>query len=154
MLRVLEEHGVAYVLIGGLAATLHGSPYVTTDVDVTPSRDPENLKCLASALAALDARVRAPSEPQGLPADLSAPSLAGGDILNLTTIYGDLDLTFVPTGTGGYEDLRRKALEIEVHGTMVVVAHLADVIRSKEAAGHERDRLTLPTLRRLLERLD
>ena len=78
--------------------------------------------------------------------------LEGVSILNLTTRFGDLDLTFEPAGTHGYEDLCRDAIEIRVRGTRIVVAALADVIRSKEAAGREKDRLTLPTLRRLLAR--
>ena len=78
--------------------------------------------------------------------------LAQSALLNLTTRFGDLGLCFEPAGTRGYDDLRRHALEIEIRETRVVIASLADVIRSKEAAGREKDRLQLPTLRRLLER--
>jgi hypothetical protein len=152
MLRTLARHKVAYVLIGGLAASLHGSPHVTTDVDITPDRARENLERLAAALVELDARIRTEGEPGGLPFDRSAQMLARSSILNLTTRHGDLDLTFEPAGTAGYDDLRRSAVEIRIRRTRVVVASLADVIRSKEAAGREKDRLTLPTLRRLLER--
>jgi len=60
MLRILTDHGVQYVLIGGLAATLHGSPLRTGDVDICPSRSPENLTRLAAALRAMDARIRSP----------------------------------------------------------------------------------------------
>lgn len=74
------------------------------------------------------------------------------DLLNLTTRFGDLDLAFEPHGTRGYEDLRRRAKELEIRGVTVVVADLSDVIRSKEAAGREKDRLTLPTLRRIQAR--
>jgi hypothetical protein len=153
MLRVLQKHRVDYVLIGGLAASLHGSPHVTTDVDITPSRDAANLERLAAALVELDARIRAEGEPAGLPFDRSPRLLAGMAMLNLTTRHGDLDIAFEPAGTRGYEDLRRNALEIRIRRTRVVLAALADVIRSKEAAGREKDRLTLPTLRRLLDRL-
>lgn len=154
ILRVLEAHGVEYVLIGGLAATLYGSPHVTTDVDITPEGTRDNLERLAMALEDLDARVRAPGEPDGLPFDRSAEMLARVSLLNLTTRAGDLDLAFEPHGTGGYPDLVRTAVEIQVHGVSVRVAALSDVIRSKEAAGREKDRLTLPTLRRLQERLE
>lgn len=153
MLRVLEENGVRYVLIGGLAATLHGSPYVTTDVDITPERTPDNLAALAGALVQLEANVRTEGEPGGLPFDRSPELLSRVEILDLTTKHGDLDLTFQPAGTHGYQDLRRRAIRVAIRGTEVVVAALADVIRSKEAANREKDRLTLPTLRRLLERL-
>lgn len=54
----LHRHGVRYVLIGGLAAVLHGSPLPTVDVDICPASDPENLGRLASALADLAARIR------------------------------------------------------------------------------------------------
>jgi hypothetical protein len=154
ILRVLAQHDVAYVLIGGLAASLHGSPHVTTDVDITPDVAPRNLARLAEALDEMDARIRVEGEPDGVMFDRSAKMLAQISILNLTTRYGALGLALVPAGTRGYADLRRRAVEITVHDTCVVVAALADVIRSKEAAGREKDRLTLPTLRRLLERLE
>ncbi len=154
VLRTLEAHEVRYVLVGGLAATLYGSPHVTTDIDITPDREPDNLIALAAALDELQARIRSEGVPEGLAFDRSAATLARVEILNLATRYGDLDITFVPAGTQGYDDLRRRAVEIEIRDVRVPVAALADVIRSKEAAGREKDRLTLPTLRRLLERLE
>lgn len=154
ILRVLDEHDVRYVLIGGLAATLHGSPHVTTDVDIAPDPAPDNLERLAAVLRELDARIRVEGEPGGVPFDRSREFLERASLLNLTTRFGDLDLAFEPSGTDGYEDLRRRAIEIDIRGTRVVLGHLADVIRSKEASGREKDRLTLPTLRRLLERLE
>ena len=66
------------------------------------------------------------------------------------TRAGDLDVSFVPSGTQGYADLRRDAVTIVVHGVSVPVASLADVVRSKEAAGRDKDRLALPMSRRLL----
>ena len=151
---MLQARGVRYVLIGGLAATLYGSPHVTTDVDITPEKGPANLRRLAEALDDLDARVRTEGEPDGLPFDRFPEMLARVSVLNLTTRAGDLDLTFEPAGTQGYGDLERRAVHIEIRGIHVPVAALADVIRSKEAANRDKDRLTLPTLRRLLERLE
>ena len=61
---------------------------------------------------------------------------------------------FIPAGTGGYDDLRRAALELEVGtGTPLLVAHIADVIRMKEASAQEKDKIQLPALRRTLELL-
>lgn len=154
ILRVLAEHRVAYVLVGGVAATLYGSPHVTTDVDITPSTERSNLRSLAAALDDLDARIRTESEPEGLPFDRSPAMLNRASLLNLVTRFGDLDLAFEPSGTRGYDDLKRDAITVEIHGIKVPVASLADVIRSKEAAGREKDRLQLPALRQLLERLE
>ncbi|MGH8973798.1 MAG: hypothetical protein ACRD0C_11420 [Acidimicrobiia bacterium] len=152
LLAVLAEHDVDYVVIGGLAATLHGSAHVTFDLDITPQRSAGNLARLAAALAELDARLRVDREPAGVAFNPSADFLARGETLNLTTRHGDLDISFVPSGTQGYPDLRRDAVGITVHGIDIVVAALADIVRSKEAAGREKDRLVLPELRALLSR--
>jgi hypothetical protein len=151
ILEVLARHGVRYVLIGGYAGVIHGSPYLTTDVDVVPDAEPENLERLSSALAELDARVWTPSEPNGVPFDHDAASLAAVRIWNLVTDFGRLDISFEPSGTSGYRDVARDAVHLEILGIGVDVASLADVIRSKEAADREKDRLVLPVLRRLLE---
>jgi predicted nucleotidyltransferase len=148
----LERHGVRFVVIGGVAAILHGASHVTTDVDIVPEEGRDNLARLSAALKELNARIRVAGEPEGIPFDHSAESLARVRIWNLVTDRGNLDLTFVPSGTRGYDDLVRDAELMIVRGVDVPVASLADVIRSKEAAGRERDRLVLPTLRRLLER--
>ena len=154
MLRVLVEHEVEFVLIGGLAATLYGSPHVTTDVDISPSSASANLERLTAALAVLEARIRVEGVPEGLAFDPAPSLLSRVSILNLTTRFGDLDLTFEPSGTGGYGDLIKAAISLDIGDVQLLVASLDDVIRSKEAAGREKDRLTLPTLRRLKERLD
>jgi len=147
----LERHRVRYVLIGGLAASFHGSPLVTNDVDITPERTRDNLERLSEALKDLDARIRTDAVREGLAFDHNGESLDASDIWNLTTSAGDLDITFVPAGTGGYPDLSGGAVELEVQGLAIPVASLADVVRSKEAAGREKDARSLPTLRRMLD---
>jgi hypothetical protein len=151
VLAVLEAHDVRCVLIGGFAAVIHGSPYLTTDVDVVPAIDRENLERLSDALRALHAKVWTSAEPDGVPFDHSASSLADVRVWNLVTDHGRLDLTFQPSGTQGYDDLARDASHLVILGVGVDVASLADIIRSKEAAGREKDRLVLPVLRRLAE---
>ena len=152
ILRVLDAHGVRYVLIGGLAAVLHGASHVTTDVDVVPEDAQANLERLSAALKDLDARIRTSGEPDGIPFDHSAESLARVRVWNLQTSQGDLDITFQPSGTRGYEDLRKDVVTMDIRGIEVPVASLADVVRSKEAAGRARDRAALPALRELLSR--
>ncbi len=151
ILAALEAHDVRCVLIGGFAAVIHGSPYLTTDVDVVPAVDRENLERLFDALRSLHAKVWTSAEPDGVPFDHSASLLADVRVWNLVTDHGRLDLTFQPSGTQGYEDLARDASHLVILGVGVDVASLADIIRSKEAAGREKDRLVLPVLRRLAE---
>ncbi len=153
ILRILERHRVRYVIIGGVGATLHGSPLPTHDTDVCPARDSANLQALATALRQLRARIRAPGVPDGLPFACEAAFIQQMDMLNLTTSHGDLDISFEPSGTHGYEDLARSAAPCDLgDGLVVSLASLEDIIRSKEAANREKDRMTLPTLRLLLQK--
>lgn len=151
VLAVLRGHEVRFVLIGGIAAAIHGSPYVTTDVDVTPQVDRQNLERLSAALVELEARVRTEGLTEGLPFAHDPESLGRATIWNLTTRFGDVDLVLRPAGTDGFDDLTRDATDLVILGVVVRVASLADVVRSKAAAGREKDRLQLPLLRRLLE---
>jgi hypothetical protein len=154
ILRVLEGHGVRYVLIGAAAARLAGAPVVTEDIDVTPATDRANLERLAAALRELGARLRSAADPDGVPFPVDAEMLAGADLWTLTTTAGDLDVCFTPAGTRGYRDLRRDATRERVgRGLDVIVASLRDVIRSKEAAGRDKDLAQLPLLRRTLEQI-
>ena len=157
ILAALSDAGVRYVLIGGMAAILHGDAGVTLDIDIAPAFAPDNLVHLAAALQSLDARIRAEGSPEGLPFDCSAEflqNLGPDGFLNLTTSVGDIGLAFTPTGTQGFEDLRREATALEVGGVSLLVASLGDVIRSKAAADREKDRRALPRLRQLLARIE
>jgi len=151
--RVLDHHQVEYVVIGGVAATLHGSNLRTGDVDICPARDEANLARLARALQEIDARIRTSGVPEGLPFSYDAGFLARVDLLNLVTRYGDFDISFIPAGTGGYEDLKRGVVRIDLDPVIVPVASLEDVIRSKKAAGRPKDLQQIPTLEMLLEEL-
>jgi hypothetical protein len=152
-LAALAAHGVTFVLIGGVAANVHGYPLPTEDVDITPDPARSNLERLAAALRDLNARLRTAAEPDGVPFEVSADALARATVWTLTTDRGDLDVVVQPDGTGGYADLRRDSTEVDLgDGLTVRVASLADVIRSKEASGRAKDLAALPALRATLER--
>lgn len=153
VLRALELHGVRFVMIGGIAARLRGAPLLTEDLDITPDSNTDNLERLSAALAELGARLRTATDPDGVAFPFDPALLEVGDAWTLVTGYGDVDLIFTPTGTAGYSDLVRDADEMTVSedGVKVLVAALADIIRSKEASGRDKDRAALPLLRRTLE---
>jgi hypothetical protein len=148
-----DRHGVRHVLIGGLAAVLHGSPLPTLDAAICPATDPDNLQRLAAALEEVDARIRTPDVTEGVPFPRDAAFLARVSLLNLVTRVGDLDLAFAPAGTLGFADLSGRAIPMVIRGVTVLVAHLEDVIRSKEAANRPKDHRTLPVLRQLLQEI-
>jgi hypothetical protein len=150
ILETLAAHDVDFVLIGGLAAASHGSPFLTQDVDVTPEASIANLDRLSAALKELDARIRAEGVEAGLPFDHDGESLADSGVWNLTTRFGDLDLSLRPSGTEGYPDLSRTAKVSEAFGVRLRIASLEDIVRSKQAANRPKDQRVLPTLREIL----
>jgi len=154
LFQVLAEHEVEYVLIGGLAAVLHGSTAMTNDADIVPAADDENMVRLGDALAALEARLRVESDPDGVPFDPHPALLRSVAMLKMTTRCGDLDLTFTPAAVGGYEELAPASSTFELAGVRVKVAALDDIIRSKESAGRAKDHATLPILYALREEIE
>ncbi len=154
LFSVLDEHGVEYVLIGGLAAVLHGSTAMTNDADILPDADPDNLERLGAALTELQARLRVDGDPEGVAFDPHPSLIASMAMLNMTTRCGDLVLTFTPSGLDGYTGVRGRAVVFDVGGLHIHVAALADIIASKQAAGRPKDHATLPILHALQEEID
>lgn len=152
ILRTLDKHGVRFVLIGALAARLHGFPRVTADADITPADDRPNLERLASALRELDAKVYTETIPEGLKFDCSAAMLSRAAMWNLVTSAGRIDVAFKPAGTTGYEDLVVEAEKFEAYGVTFLAASLKDIIRSKEAAGRPKDREDVAVMRAMQKR--
>ncbi len=152
ILAALERHAVRYVIVGGIAAQIAGAPIVTRDLDVTPARDLENLARLSAALGEIEARIVLEDAPPDIDISLDADTIAAFSSLATSTPYGRLDIVLLPTGTRGYEDLARAATpELVTEGLVVSVAALADVVRSKAAAGRVKDHAQLPILRETLE---
>ncbi|MBI3648932.1 MAG: hypothetical protein HY240_09325, partial [Actinobacteria bacterium] len=151
ILATLERNQVVYLVIGGLAAVLYGSPLPTYDLDIVPGRGRKNRGALLTALAALDALALPDELEEGEP--LSAEqALVDERDTSFYTPHGYVDVVFHPAGFRGYGALAGNAELLEAaHDLPVRVAALRDVIRSKEALGRERDLVQLPALHTLLE---
>jgi hypothetical protein len=151
-LRMLQAHNVRYVLIGGFAANIRGSPINTNDLDICYERTAENLERLASALVALDARLRVAHVDEELPFILDARTLAAGDSFTFQTAAGDLDVLATPSGTRGFRDLDASASTYDLgDGLLIRVCSVDDLIRMKEAAGRRKDNAHLEELTALRE---
>ena len=148
--RILNEERVDYVVVGGFASVILGSPLPTEDIDLVPDRARENLIRLAAALKRLNAQIRTKSE--AVPAPLDAEFLANMPfMLNLVTDFGIVGLTFDPSGpTRGFAGWNADAsTEVIADGLSIRVASLDDIIASKRAADREKDRRALPYLESL-----
>ncbi len=155
IIETLHRFNVRYVLIGGLAAAIHGSPATTNDADVCPDRNANNLDALAQALRAMDARIRTDAVEGGLAFTCDAEFLTRIDLaVNLTTKFGDFDISYHPAAfTGGYPDLLPHAVTFDIDGVTVLVASLNDIIASKRSADRPKDHATLPILEALRDEI-
>lgn len=151
-LAALVRHGVRFVVIGGLAGRLRGSPSLTNDLDLCYARDRKNLKALAAALRDLRARLR--GAPESLPFKLDAETLEAGDHFTFATSAGSLDCLGTPAGSGGFPDLIRCAEEMDLGGVRVPVAALEDLMRMKRAAGRPKDLIELEVLAALRDEIE
>ena len=151
ILATLLRHNVRFVVVGGIAARVLGSPIITRDLDICYARDWENLASLAAALRELGAKLRGVREP--VPFRLDAKTLQDGDAFTFTTNLGDLDVLGTPTGTRGYDELDANAAPIPIGAAEVRVVSLDDLVRMKRAAGRTKDRLMLENLGALREEM-
>jgi hypothetical protein len=157
LIRLLDRHGVRYVVVGGLAATVHGATRVTFDIDLVPEWTNANLEGLASALQEAGAELRAPGARDQISFTVDARSLLQFEVSTWRTRLGDLDVIIgTPTATrgvlAGYETLAPRAARRVAFGVTILVADLDDVIESKQALGRETDLVALPELHRLRAR--
>jgi hypothetical protein len=148
-LRVLGEAGVEFILVGGAAATAHGSSRLTQDLDIVYRRHPENLKRLAEALGPHRPYLR--GVPPGLPFRWDQATLARGLNFTLTTGLGDIDLLGEIVGGGGYDDLRGHTIELVVFGHSCLCLDLPTLIQVKRAAGRPKDLAAVAELEGLLD---
>ena len=152
--RILSEHGVKFVVLGGFAAVVHGSPVPTEDIDVIPSREVENLERLAGALQEMNAAIRTSDGP--VQTRIDAGFIASmPNMLNLVTDYGDMDVVFNPAGQlSDFEQWSKRAENAQLEpGLVVAVATLDDIIASKAAANRLKDQRALPYLESLRDEL-
>ena len=136
----LERHSVDYVAIGGVAANAHGSRRVTLAVDIIPEPSDANYQRLAAALDELDAPVTAVDSDFRSLDPRDSFDLARAKVLKLATAAaGDLDIVNGAPGAPPYEDLRARAVEVEVRSVRIPMASLDDLIAMKRAAGRPQD---------------
>ena len=145
-LRVLDRHGVRYVVIGGFAGDLLGAPLNTNDLDSCYERTAPNMERLLAALAELKATLRVAGVADDLPFVLDGKTLAAGDSFTFETDAGALDVLGTPSGTAGFADLSQRALTVPIGDMEILVVDIADLMRMKRASGRVKDRMHLEVL--------
>lgn len=152
LLEALSIRSVNYILIGGMAAAVHGSIRATRDVDVVYERNPENVRRLVAALGSLAPVLR--GAPANLPFRFDEPTVERGLNFTLSTRIGAIDLFGEVAGGGSYEALLPDSREIEILGVRCRVVTLEKLIELKRAAGRPRDLDAIAELEALREERD
>ncbi|MGH9458555.1 MAG: hypothetical protein ACRD2J_13060 [Thermoanaerobaculia bacterium] len=147
LLGALVHGEVEFILVGGVAATVHGSARLTSDLDVVYRRTEENIERVAGTLAGLDPVLR--GAPPGLPFRLDAPTIAHGLNFTLSTRAGALDLLGEIAGGGRWETLIDRTIEVELFDLRCRCLDLDALIEVKRAAGRPRDLETIAELETL-----
>jgi hypothetical protein len=147
ILGVLEKHRVAYVVIGKLAAIIHGTGGVTDGVDICPQIKDANIARLRQALQELGAR-----SADGTELAVDRESLVRDPITALSSPVGEIGIVPEPPGTrGGWDDIRRRANREPVGRSLrVPVAAVEDLARIA-AADSGADSAQIDALRRVAE---
>jgi hypothetical protein len=148
MLQGLAEGGVRFVVVGGVAATAHGSTHVTNDLDICYDTADANVRSLAGLLAAWHAYPRG-VEP-GLTFIMDARTLRASPILTLTTDHGDLDVLDRVEGVGSYADVRAASEPIDLPPIRFLALGLPALVAAKRATRRPKDLAQLPELEALL----
>jgi predicted nucleotidyltransferase len=151
IIPALVEAKIDFILIGGMAAILHGSARVTFDVDLLYGRSKTNLERLVKALQPFAPSLR--GAPPGLPFKLDLATLRNGLNFSLATKLGDLDLFGEVAKGETYDRLLPHSFEVEAFGVQFKCVDLPTLIRIKEAAGPPKDREAFAELRILLEEM-
>lgn len=137
LFRVLADHGVDYLVIGGVAAQVHGRRRTTKDLDITPSPDPENFERLRAALVALDAH---PVELGPGAHTPTAEQLSIAPVVPpLTTRHGDLHILNEIPGATAFAEMRARALTTDLDGIAVQIVSVNDLVRMKQTTGRPSD---------------
>ena len=146
---VLHSGGVEFIIVGGVAAILHGLGFTTYDLDVVYRRNRENIRKLVKCLEAYKPYLRGVAP--GLPFRLDEPTMRNGLNFTLTTSFGDLGLLGEVTGAGTYDDLLPFSGEVVAFRVPCRRANLERLIQMKRAAGRPKDFEILAQLQALLE---
>lgn len=149
LLRALEASGVECIVVGGAAATAHGSARLTLDLDVVYRRTADNIARVAGSIADFHPYLR--GAPAGLPFRWDAETIVRGLNFTLVTDVGAIDFLGEIAGGGGYEDLLPSATTLTLFGVTTQCLTLETLIRVKRAAGRPKDLEAIAELEALAE---
>lgn len=124
----LRSHDVRYVVIGGIAAVLHGVPRATFDLDILIEATPANAARLLAAFLEAGLGTALLTTPEGL-------------LEHEITVFNDRVRIDVQIRTPGleFEDAWKRRETMSYQGVPIEVVSREDLLASKRAAAREKD---------------
>lgn len=150
-IKALTKSEVEFVIIGGLAISVHSSGYVTKDLDFCYPRTTENLEKIVSAFAQFSPRLR--GFPKELPFIWDERTLSNGMNFTLETSIGDIDMLGEVAGIGNFDEVKKESVLAILFNCEVRILTIEGLIKAKRAARRMKDLLVLPELEALQELL-
>lgn len=139
-IRLLDEHDVDYVIVGGVGSRIQGAAITTQDLDIMPDPDPENLERLARALSSeMTCKKSFNSTTYDPHPVVEALEFKTETVLSFDTSYGVIDVLMELPGIGLFGDVRTRAKRYEYGESVLIVADLDDIITSKRTADRTKD---------------
>jgi predicted nucleotidyltransferase len=149
LITLLHYNNVRFIIIGGHAAVLQGSGYLTADIDFCYSRNKANIENIIKALMPFHPKLRGADE--NVPFVFDTKSIEMGLNFSFSTDLGDIDLFGEVSGIGNYDDVLKYSETVDIYEIPCKVLTLEGLIISKRASGRQKDLILLSELEALLE---
>ena len=153
--KELNQIGIDYLVVGGLAVNFHGVPRMTYDIDLVILLEPENILRLVTRLTQWGYRPKIPVDPRDLADELKRNSWINEKGMKALNFYSETlpiaEIDIVIDTPIRYEELKSRAIRVELQDEQVPTVSIHDLIELKLRAGRKQDLSDVEHLRMVLE---
>ena len=143
VLELLNDAGVRYLVVGGVAVVLHGHLRTTADLDLVLDLAPDNVRAAVAALAVNGFRPRAPVKLEDFADPATRRSWIDEKNLEVFSLWHPdipgFEVDLFVTVPFDFNSVYGRKIELPIERTIAPVIGLADLIELKQAAGRHRD---------------
>ena len=154
--KELNRLGINYLVVGGLAVNFHGVPRMTYDIDLMVLLERENILKLINRLTQWGYRPKIPVDPRELADEIKRSSWVHEKGMKALNFYSEAlpigEIDIVIDSPIPYEELRSRAIKVELQNEKIPTVSIHDLIELKLQAGRKQDLADVEHLRMVLER--
>ncbi|MBT9536819.1 MAG: hypothetical protein IVZ94_01655 [Nitrospirae bacterium] len=149
----LNEKGIRYIVVGGIAVNLYGIPRMTYDIDLILDLEDENIKKFLWLLKTWGFKPKVPVDIMDLANSnkredwIKNKNMKAFNLINSEWVISEIDV--VIDSPVDYERGHKRVKHIMLHGVSIPVISIDDIIKMKEKADRQQDRADVRYLRKL-----